>query len=115
MKKTFGVMVALGFMLMFQLNNSCLAAENGGNVFVSNTMLGDYGANFTVSSTVGSTTCVFPRVTSRNNVTGSVVEMMQLAPNEQGVNIGQFIRSDSNGAWSVEVAAKWRTGLCADR
>lgn len=115
MKKTFGVIVALGFMLMFQLNNSCSAAGDSGNVSINHTNLGDYGVNFTVSSTVGRTTCVFPRVTSRDNVTGSLVEMMQLAPNEQGVNIGQFIRSDSNRAWSVEVAAKWRTGLCADQ
>lgn len=115
MKKVFGVIAALGFMLMLQLNNSCSAAEDRGNVFVSNTKLGDYGANFTVSSTVGRTTCVFPRVTSSDNVTGSVVGMMQLEPNEKNVNIGQFIQSDSSRAWSVEVAVSGHIGSCADQ
>lgn len=114
MKKMFGVMFALVSILVFQLNNSCAAAEGSENVSVDGTYIGRDGMSFTVSSTVGRTICVFPRVASSNNVTGSVVDMIQLAPNERGVNIGQFMRSSSR-AWSIDVGAKWRRGLCADQ
>lgn len=107
--------MALGFTLILQLNSSCVAAENGEKVTVGGTQLGNQGANFTVSSTVGRTICVFPKVTSSENVTGSVVEMIQLTPYEQDVNIGQFMQSDPSKDWSIYVGAKWNYGNCADQ
>lgn len=94
-------------------------AQKDENVTVVSTYQTDsdgyqYGVRYTLDSTVGTDTCVFPRVVSSQNVTGSVVDSIQLRANETGVNIGGFNSADESKPWSVVVKAKWRKGLCAD-
>jgi hypothetical protein len=82
-----------------------------GNVSVQSQQTGS-SVSFSVSNTTGSTVCAFPYVESSSNVYGSVVPMTEIAPNSS-VNIGAFNQSDSRYAWSVNVAAKYKSGGCA--
>jgi hypothetical protein len=91
-------------------------ANDDENVYVNGQYLssdGDnYGMTFSVSSSVPEPTCVFPYVTSSDNVVGGVGSPYQLGANEQNVHIGQFNRADSSRGWSVQVSARWHRGGC---
>src|SRR6476619_7041437 len=102
MREIVALIATIGALLLLEPNN-LVAAQEANTVSVNETDLGDYGASFTVSSTVAKTTFVRPYVVSSENVNGHVVPMIQLAPNERDVNIGQYIQADRSEDWSIEV------------
>jgi len=88
-------------------------AAQGPQVGVSSNQNGNI-VYFSVYNNTDTTVCLFPYIQERTNVTGSVVSMIQLGPNESGVNIGAFAQSNPNDAWSIQVGSKFHTGGCAE-
>ena len=84
------------------------------SVAVTAHQVSDSQVYFTVSNNSGKTVCVFPYVDNSQtyNVNGSVVPMVELGPNEGGINIGAFAQANPNAAWSVDVEAKYGDGNC---
>ena len=70
---------------------------------------------FSVYNNTPRTVCIFPYVQEQTNVTGSVVGMIEVGPNESGVNIGAYGQADPAQAWSINVGAKYRDGMCASQ
>ena len=87
------------------------------SVAVTAHQVSDSQVYFTISNSTGQTICAFPYVDNSQtyNVNGSVVPMIELAPNEGGINIGAFAQANPNAAWSVDVEAKYGTGNCASQ
>jgi hypothetical protein len=66
----------------------------------------NYGVNFFVTNLLNEQICVYPEITSQQNVTGSVVQgPVLLQPNDTHVAVGSFIAADSGQAWSVNIVA----------
>jgi hypothetical protein len=94
--------------------SAAAAAKADENITISSEYLTDsdgynYGASYSLSSTVNSQTCSYPTVTEQKNVNGSVTAgPVILQPNETGFSIGQFIAADQSQPWAVNVTAKWQ-------